>query len=116
MLIIASLNAEIERQEGEAVALQQLVAKRQQEARDLQVQYEAMEKRVFDQKTQLDALYEQQLQFATQREDLANRIDQKRTELNLSFGVNGVKLGLGYQDVSHRVDIWHKPFFFSQFS
>ncbi|KAK8889435.1 hypothetical protein M9Y10_034182 [Tritrichomonas musculus] len=78
---IASLNAEIERQEGEAVALQQLVAKRQQEARDLQVQYEAMEKRVFDQKTQLDALYEQQLQFATQREDLANRIDQKKTEL-----------------------------------
>ena len=40
-----------------------------------------MEKRVFDQKTQLDALYEQQLQFATQREDLANRIDQKKTEL-----------------------------------
>ena len=79
---IASLNAEIERQEGEAVSLQQLVAKRQQEARDLQIQYEAVEKRVFDQKNQLDALYEQQLQFATQREDLANRIDQKRTELN----------------------------------
>lgn len=79
---IESLNAEIERQEGEAVALQQLVAKRQQEARDLQIQYEAAEKRVFDQKNQLDALYEQQLQFATQREDLANRIDQKRTELN----------------------------------
>ena len=78
---IASLTAEIERQEGEAVALQQLVAKRQQEARDLQSQYEVMERRVFDQKTQLDALYEQQIQFATQREDLANRIDQKRIEL-----------------------------------
>lgn len=78
---IAALNAEIERQESEAFSLQQLVIKRQQEARDLQMQYEAVEKRVFDQKTQLDSLYEQQMQFATQREDLANRIDIKKTEL-----------------------------------
>ncbi|OHT17613.1 hypothetical protein TRFO_00871 [Tritrichomonas foetus] len=78
---IASLNAEIERQEGEAVSLQQLVSKRQQEARDLQVQYESLERIVFDQKTQLDALYEQQIQLASQKEDIANRTDQKRTEL-----------------------------------
>ena len=76
----AAYQAEIERQEAEAASLQQVIAKRQQEARDLQSEYEQIEHRLFDQKTQLDALYEQQLQFANKRELTQNEIDKKKTE------------------------------------
>jgi chromosome segregation ATPase len=76
----AAYGAEIERQEAEAAGLQQVIAKKQQEARDLQAEYELVQRRLFDQKTQLDALYEQQLQFANERELTQNEIDKKKTE------------------------------------
>lgn len=77
----AALVAEIERQESEASQLQQCIVQKQQEVRECHTQYEAIERRVFDQKTQLDSLYEQQLQFATQREQTQNEIDKKKIEL-----------------------------------
>jgi chromosome segregation ATPase len=76
----AAYGAEIERQEAEAAGLQQVIAKKQQEARELQSEYELVQRRLFDQKTQLDALYEQQLQFANERELTQNEIDKKKTE------------------------------------
>jgi hypothetical protein len=41
---------------------------------------EMVERKRFEEKTQLDALYEQQMQFASQREHLQNEIDQKKIE------------------------------------
>jgi len=77
---VAAYNVEIQRQEAEAAALHELIAKKQQEARDLQHEYEVLERKLFDEKTQLDALYEQQMQGANQRELLQNEIDQKKIE------------------------------------
>jgi chromosome segregation ATPase len=77
---VAAYNVEIQRQEAEAAALHELIAKKQQEARDLQRDYEVLERKLFEEKTQLEVLYEQQMQFASQRELLQNEIDQKKIE------------------------------------
>jgi chromosome segregation ATPase len=77
---VAAYNVEIQRQEAEAAALHELIAKRQQEARDLQRDHEVLERKLFEENTQLEALYEQQMQFASQRELMQNEIDQKKIE------------------------------------
>ena len=78
---VAQLTAEVQNYEAEAEQAKAVLIKKQEEIAQLRKEVEQAEMKESKQKAQLAALADQQLQYASQKAQMQNEIDEKKTTL-----------------------------------
>lgn len=79
--LAANLEAELNRLESEGKQSHAMIIKRQQDLANIKREQELAQQRELEQKTQIDQLNEQQIRLVSQREQLQNDVDEKKTQL-----------------------------------